>query len=189
MIEAEPHTCTNPDCGAKTDAEHVPFFRDRMAIADTLVSIGGPWKDRPGGPILLDRSVDRETVLCIVPENVTPFVTWKMGPDGNVFWGHYFYTLREAVLDFEDRSAVPVDGHDRVFYLTGQVRKQREWIEHHGATQQGYVERYGSFRDTVHYGDGGEAIYAADLEELAQRELRLAAQERELAKSLAKVHS
>jgi len=37
------------------------------------------------------------------------------------------------------------------------------WIENHGADLDGYVARYGSANDPDRYGDGGEAIYAADL--------------------------
>lgn len=46
---------------------------------------------------------------------------------------------------------------------------QVKWIKEHGATLLGYVNRYGSKDDPRHYGDGGEAIYAADLGELSSR--------------------
>jgi hypothetical protein len=47
---------------------------------------------------------------------------------------------------------------------------QQRWIESHGRTLAGYVARYGSKNDPEHFGDGGEAIYAADCAELAKLE-------------------
>lgn len=43
-----------------------------------------------------------------------------------------------------------------------RLRRERQWMEEHGSTLTSYVVRYGSARDPEHYGDGGEAIYAAD---------------------------
>lgn len=43
---------------------------------------------------------------------------------------------------------------------------QVAWVEEHGGDLEGYVDRYGSIADEDHAGDGGEAIYAADLAEL-----------------------
>ena len=53
------------------------------------------------------------------------------------------------------------------------LQEQREWIEEHGATLVGYIERYGSMSDPNHYGNGGEAIYAADRAELKRLEDRV----------------
>ena len=39
---------------------------------------------------------------------------------------------------------------------------EEEWMAEHGGTLAAYIERYGSKDDPHHYGDGGEAIYAAD---------------------------
>ena len=44
---------------------------------------------------------------------------------------------------------------DRVLY-------EQQWLSEHGGDLAGYVRRYGSADDERHYGDGGEAIYAAD---------------------------
>lgn len=49
------------------------------------------------------------------------------------------------------------------------VIDQAIWIRDHGGNLAGYVERYGSKDDPEHYGDGGEAIYAADLAEYERR--------------------
>lgn len=46
--------------------------------------------------------------------------------------------------------------------LDEAIRKQQQWIDEHGYTIWGYVQRYGSVDDPEHYGDGGEAIYKAD---------------------------
>lgn len=46
--------------------------------------------------------------------------------------------------------------------LDEAIREQQNWINEHGANEAGYVARYGSVHDAEHYGDGGEAIYAAD---------------------------
>lgn len=39
---------------------------------------------------------------------------------------------------------------------------QRQWMEQCGGSLAGYIAKYGSASDPQHYGDGGEAIYAAD---------------------------
>lgn len=43
-----------------------------------------------------------------------------------------------------------------------EIAAQIDWIEEHGRTLTGYVERYGAATDPDKFGDGGEAIYAAD---------------------------
>jgi len=43
------------------------------------------------------------------------------------------------------------------------LRNEQQWMQEHGGTLAGYVERYGSKDEPGHYGEGGEAIYAADL--------------------------
>ena len=50
------------------------------------------------------------------------------------------------------------------------IEQQRHWIEEHGSNIAGYVVRYGSRMDEEYYGEGGEAIYAADIAELARLE-------------------
>lgn len=50
----------------------------------------------------------------------------------------------------------------RAATLQRRIADQRRWIDEHGGSQAGYVARYGSRDDAQHYGDGGEAIYAAD---------------------------
>jgi hypothetical protein len=54
--------------------------------------------------------------------------------------------------------------------LNHQMLEQLKWIADHGNTLAGYVARYGSANDPEHYGDGGEAIYAADVAELVRIE-------------------
>ncbi len=44
-----------------------------------------------------------------------------------------------------------------------RLEQQRKWFEDHGGCIEAYVQRYGSFKDPKHYGNGGEAIFAADL--------------------------
>lgn len=39
---------------------------------------------------------------------------------------------------------------------------EKKWMEEHGDNEAAYILRYGSKNDPEHYGDGGEAIYAAD---------------------------
>jgi len=46
--------------------------------------------------------------------------------------------------------------------LEQQIHDQRKWIKEHGDTLTAYILRYGSAKDAEHYGDGGEAIWAAD---------------------------
>lgn len=47
-------------------------------------------------------------------------------------------------------------------FIARELHSQRKWIEEHGGCESGYIERYGSKDDPEHYGDGGEAIWAAD---------------------------
>lgn len=47
-------------------------------------------------------------------------------------------------------------------WLAQEIAAQHKWIEAHGGSMAGYVERYGSKDDAEHSGDGGEAIYTAD---------------------------
>ena len=59
-------------------------------------------------------------------------------------------------------------------WLTREFESQRRWIEEHGGSLAGYVEHYGSKDDPKHYGDGGEAIYAADVAQLRALDMQLA---------------
>lgn len=51
----------------------------------------------------------------------------------------------------------------RTIILERRVAIERKWIAEHGGNLAGYVLRYGSAHDVDRYGDGGEAIYEADL--------------------------
>lgn len=51
--------------------------------------------------------------------------------------------------------------------LRARASRQRRWIADHGGDLLGYIARYGSVAEASRYGDGGEAIYAADLARLA----------------------
>lgn len=52
------------------------------------------------------------------------------------------------------------------------VAEQEDWIEDHGGDIAGYVARYGSIIDKQHHGNGGEAIYAADMVRLSTLVIR-----------------
>lgn len=54
-------------------------------------------------------------------------------------------------------------GLARTDRLNQRIADQMQWIEQHGGSLPGYVERYGSKDDAKHFGDGGELIYAADV--------------------------
>lgn len=51
-----------------------------------------------------------------------------------------------------------------------KLAEERQWMEEHGGSETGYVHRYGSANDAEHYGDGGEAIFAADFAALKRAE-------------------
>lgn len=60
--------------------------------------------------------------------------------------------------------------------IRAAIDAQAEWMNSHGWTLAGYVARYGSKDDPEHYGDGGEAIFAADsvaLEKLIRRGIEM----------------
>lgn len=51
------------------------------------------------------------------------------------------------------------------------LAEERKWFyDEHGGTLRAYIIRYGSANALDHYGDGGEAIYAADLAALRKKE-------------------
>lgn len=58
--------------------------------------------------------------------------------------------------------------------LTRLVSEQEQFINRNGATLAGYVERYGTPGDPRCTGDGGEAIYRADMRALNNLRAKLA---------------
>jgi hypothetical protein len=56
-----------------------------------------------------------------------------------------------------------------------RVAEQREWIRLHGDTRAAYRLQYGVAGDPDCYGDGGDAIFEADYNELRKRQAVLAA--------------
>lgn len=54
--------------------------------------------------------------------------------------------------------------------LDEYIRQQRWWIERCGGNLSGYILKYGSANDPDHSGDGGEAIYEADIAALRRLE-------------------
>ena len=53
-----------------------------------------------------------------------------------------------------------------------RVQEQRKWIEECGGDLAGYLQKYGSAHDAHFSGAGGEAIYAADMDQLRRLEER-----------------
>lgn len=51
-------------------------------------------------------------------------------------------------------------------WVEKEIAAQRQWMAEHGENLAGYVAHYGSKDDADYFGDGGEAIYAADLAHL-----------------------
>lgn len=60
----------------------------------------------------------------------------------------------------------------KVAWLEKEIVDQKKWIAEHGGDLVGYVRHYGSKNDADHFGDGGEAIYAADMNHLTAMETR-----------------
>lgn len=81
--------------------------------------------------------------------------------------------VREGVLQSTDPNDllnfnVAVDRWRE--YAIKMVEEQHDWIAAHGGDIGGYVARYGSVTDPDHVGDGGEAIYSADIQRLRAAE-------------------
>lgn len=57
--------------------------------------------------------------------------------------------------------------------IQAAIANQRKWMMQCGGTLQGYIKNYGSKDDPHHVGDGGEAIYRADLQYLKRLEAML----------------
>lgn len=57
--------------------------------------------------------------------------------------------------------------------LKAQLAAQERWIHDHGANLAGYIERYGSKDSPTHFGEGGEAIFAADMQALEDLRAKL----------------
>lgn len=51
----------------------------------------------------------------------------------------------------------------RKAWVLDQIAAQRRWIADHGGDLAGYIAHYDSKHDPKYYGDGGEAIYSADI--------------------------
>lgn len=45
-----------------------------------------------------------EVVLVYQPQTYEPWVTWKVGPDGECYWGHYYRDEDRAWADFHERA-------------------------------------------------------------------------------------
>jgi hypothetical protein len=71
--------------------------------------------------------------------------------------------IKSVALTVPRASAAVLHQQATIYDL---IAAQRQWIEDHGGNELGYVVRYGSRMDQNHYGNGGEAIYKADLDEL-----------------------
>lgn len=72
--------------------------------------------------------------------------------------------LLSEILAIKHREPTEVEKAER------RVQEHRRWLAKHGGDLAGYVARYGSINHAIHYGDGGEAIYAADLAALSEAE-------------------
>ncbi len=46
--------------------------------------------------------------------------------------------------------------------ISQEVVEQKNWIDYCGGSLSGYITKYGSINDSIHCGDGAEAIYKAD---------------------------
>lgn len=85
------------------------------------------------------------------------------GPDADEaadFAGRALANLRPGATLHRDAVA-PVTARQ-----AQAVREQRAWIAEHGGSRAGYVARYGAATDPDRLGDGGEAIYSADVARL-----------------------
>lgn len=51
-----------------------------------------------------------------------------------------------------------------------QIVDQRKWVDDHGGCRAAYVDRYGEPGSAHCYGNGGSAIYDADMGELCRLE-------------------
>jgi hypothetical protein len=51
-----------------------------------------------------------------------------------------------------------------------RLTEERRWMSEHGDNLGAYILRYGSKNDPEHYGNGGEAIYAADKAKMDEAE-------------------
>lgn len=61
-----------------------------------------------------------------------------------------------------------------VEYLKAKVEEAESWLEEHGNSLEGYIERYGDSKEPQHTGCGGQAVYFADLAVVYARHLALA---------------
>jgi hypothetical protein len=63
--------------------------------------------------------------------------------------------------------------NQRRTFLQKEVQSQKQWIVMCGGDLAGYIAHYGAKDDPDKYGDGGEAIYAADYGHLVTLEKQL----------------
>lgn len=84
---------------------------------------------------------------------------------------NYDAEIREAILTIVNQMEEELPATKRIVQrqpLSYWITEQREWIDKCGGNFAGYVARYGRAANPHHYGDGAEAIYAADVNELAR---------------------
>jgi hypothetical protein len=62
----------------------------------------------------------------------------------------------------------------RIERFRREVELQEQWMKDCGGDLHGYIRSYGSYSDPNHFGDGGEAIYAADYSTLETLRRQLA---------------
>lgn len=72
--------------------------------------------------------------------------------------------LRDVQKFIDEALGTPLPDVD----LDDAIAMQAKWIFDHGLHEEGYVLRYGSKNSASRYGNGGEAIYAADMAEFTK---------------------
>jgi hypothetical protein len=131
---------------------------------DDLITLARMHDDSPATP------VGCECGDCIANATIPGFVY-------NTWTGEY---IPDRVLTQDECDLLGLDGRDGTGTYTlakamasltksrRAVYAQEQWIRMHGGDEEGYIERYGNshWPADMRYGDGGQAIYAADMADL-----------------------
>ena len=70
-------------------------------------------------------------VLAVTQDAWHPYVTWQVGPDGDLYWGNYFDIPENAHKDFQTRTGMkPRFENDAAIRLSADAEAVNFWNEY-----------------------------------------------------------
>lgn len=133
------------DCGGYDTRIDAVQAIVRMMVSDAIAEYAeGRSKGIQRLQAAAERTADHREVVCSSEEKKNPTTTTTT----------------------KGQTTMALRRWEKRVWLERAIADQLKWIADHGESLPGYVAHYGSADDANHYGNGGEAIYAADMGEL-----------------------